>query len=118
MFHLTRGTRLWLTAAVALTAVALLSTWVGEWRSRLGDDTPRITTTALPPPALPRDGAQVPSAHGELTADDRDAVMVRQLEFLSWYAHRREAGTAAPAPLDEAPETMGESDEPAAPDAQ
>ncbi|PNS08545.1 hypothetical protein [Solilutibacter silvestris] len=114
---MTRRTWLSLAGVAVLTAAALLSTWVGEWRRRAGDDAPRITTEALAPATLPKDGGQASSARGELTPDDRDATVVRDLEFLSWYAHRREAGTAATAPLDTTPETMGESDEPAAADA-
>lgn len=118
MFPLSRRTWLWLAGIVVLTAAALASTWVGEWRARFGDDTPRIRTTPLPPSNLPVNGGQSSSARGELTPDDRDAAVVRELEFLSWYAHRREAGAPVAAPLPELPETMGESDSPEAADAQ
>lgn len=118
VFSLSRQTWAWLAGVAVLTMATLASTWVGEWKARLGDDTPRIRTTPLPPPTLPVNGGQVSSARGELTPDDRDAAVVRELEFLSWYAHRRQAGAPAATPLPELPETMGESESPEAADAQ
>lgn len=98
-----------------LTAAALLSTWVGDWPSRLGggDDSPRIATEALPASTLPAESPQAPSARGELAPDDRDAAVVRDLEFLSWYSQRRGQGAPATTTLPELPETMsdGESQE-------
>ncbi|MGG6463244.1 hypothetical protein [Solilutibacter silvestris] len=114
MFPLSRRTWSWLAGVVVLTAAALLSTWVGDWTTRLaGGDEPHIATEALPQAALPPESAHAPSARGELAPDDRDAAVVRDLEFLSWYSQRHEAGTPAAAPLPELPETMsdGESQE-------
>lgn len=102
-----------------LTAAALLSTWVGDWTTRLtGGDSPRITTEPLPATALPQDDTPAPSARGELAPDDRDAAMVRDLEFLSWYSQRRGTGAPATVALPELPETMSDSESQEGNDAQ
>ena len=114
VFPLSRRSWSWLAGVAVLTVAALASTWVGDWPAQLaGGDGPRITTEALPQAALPPESVQAPSARGELAPDDRDAAVVRDLEFLSWYSRRREAGAPAAAPLPEIPETMsdGESQE-------
>jgi len=119
VFRPTRRTWSWLAGVAVLTAAALLSTWVGDWPARLaGGDEPRITTEALAQAALPADGVQAPSARGELAPDDRDAALVRDLEFLSWYSQRQSAGKPAATPLPELPETMSDSESQEGNDAQ
>lgn len=118
VFPLTRRTWSWLAGVGVLTAAALLSTWVGDWTTRLsGADAPHITTVALPLAALPPDATPPPSVRGELAPGAGDAVMVRDLEFLSWFAQRRESGAPA-AVLPELPESMGDSESPEGNDAQ
>ncbi|MBS0214839.1 MAG: hypothetical protein JSR50_03685 [Proteobacteria bacterium] len=109
----------WLAGVAVLTVAALLSTWIGDWPAQLaGEEGPRITTKVLPQTALPPESAQAPSARGELVPDDRDAAAVRDLEFLSWYSQRHEAGTPAAASLPELPETMSDGESPEGNDAQ
>ena len=118
VFPLSRRRWSWLAGVAVLTAAALLSTWVGDWSARLGGDEPHITTEALPQASLPPEGAQAPSARGELVPDDRDAAVVRDLEFLSWYSQRQEAGKPATTALPELPETMSDSESQEGNDAQ
>ena len=119
VFQLSRRRWSWLAGVAVLTAAALLSTWVGDWPARFGgNDEPRITTEALPQASLPPEGAQAPSARGELAPDDRDAAVVHDLEFLSWYSQRQEAGKPATTALPELPETMSDSESQEGNDAQ
>lgn len=60
----------------------------------------------------------MPSARGELAPDDRDAAVVRDLEFLSWYSQRRETGAPATTALPELPETMSDGESQEGSDAQ
>ncbi len=109
----------WLAGVAVLTVAALLSTWVGDWTERLaGGDGPHITTEPLPQAALPAEGALAPSARGELAPDARDAAVVRDLEFLSWYSQRRGSGAPAVTALPELPETMSDGESPEGNDAQ
>ncbi|MBS0226794.1 MAG: hypothetical protein JSS25_10695 [Proteobacteria bacterium] len=119
VFGLSRRSWSWLVGVAVLTVAALLSTWVGDWPQALaGDDGPHITTQALPQTALPPENDQVSSARGELAPDDSDAAVVHDLEFLSWYSQRHEAGTPAADVLPELPETMSDGEPPEANDAQ
>ena len=72
----------------------------------------------IEPQALPPDATPPPSVRGELAPGAGDAVMVRDLEFLSWYSQRHEAGTPAADVLPELPETMSDGEPPEANDAQ
>ena len=58
------------------------------------------------------------AARGDVVPDARDAVLVRDLEFLSWYARRRSAGAPTAVALPELPETLGDSESPEGADAQ
>lgn len=119
VFSLSRRTWSWLAGVAVLTVAALLSTWIGDWTTRLdGGGEPRITTQALPPASLPPEDVRPAVARGELAPDDRDAAIVGDLEFLSWYAHRRQAGPPAATALPELPETLGDSESPEGNDAQ
>lgn len=120
MFQLTPRTRILLAVVAVATIAALAATWTGTWARRVGggDDDVRITTRPLPPSSLPRDDSAPAVARGEVAPDGRDAALVRDLEFLSWYAHRRAAGGQAVSTLPELPETLGDSESPEGADAQ
>ena len=120
VFQLALRTRILLVVVALATAAALAATWTGTWTRRFGggDDDVHVTTRALPPSSLPRDDSGPAAARGDVVPDARDAVLVRDLEFLSWYARRRSAGAPTAVALPELPETLGDSESPEGADAQ